>query len=77
LPRKRGRNFQPVVAEHHLAWLPTMEDHVPGAPLALLRRTSCGLARRQLQHGPNRGATGYIDQFVAGRSALLNQVHHG
>jgi hypothetical protein len=42
-----------------------------------LRGASCRLAGRQLQHGLDGGAAGYIDQFVTGQSALLDQIHHG
>jgi hypothetical protein len=70
-------DLQFAIAEHDLARLPAIEDHVPGASLALLRRTSCRLARRQLQHSLNGGASGYIDQFVTGQSALLDQIDHG
>ena len=37
----------------------------------------CRMARRQLQHSLNGGATGYVDQFVAGQTALLDQIDHG
>jgi hypothetical protein len=70
-------NLQFAVAEHHLARLPAIEDHLPGTPLALLRRTSCRLARRQLQYSLNRGPPGHVNQFVTGQSALLDQIHHG
>src|ERR1017187_3353043 len=70
-------DLQFAVAEHDLARLPAIEDHVPGASLALLRRTSCRLARRQLQHSLNGGTPGYIDQFVTGQPALLDQIDHG
>jgi hypothetical protein len=48
-----------------------MEDHIPDASLALLRRTSGCVARRQLKHSPNGCASGYVDQFVTGQTALF------
>ena len=43
----------PAAGLSDLARLLAIEDHVPGASLALLRRTSCRLAGRQLQHSLN------------------------
>src|SRR5208282_3607520 len=60
-----------------LARLMAMENHIPMAPSALLRRASCCLAGRQLQHRLDGGAASYIDQFVASQTALLDQIHHG
>src|SRR5208282_5844450 len=54
-----------------------MENHIPMAPSALLRRASCCLAGRQLQHRLDGGAASYIDQFVASQTALLDPIHHG
>jgi hypothetical protein len=54
-----------------------MENNLPVAAFALLGRASRRLAGRQLQHSIDGGAAGYVDQFVAGQTALLDQIHHG
>ena len=73
----RPLHFQLAVVQKHLAWLTTIKNHVAGAPLALLRRTSRGLDGRKLQHGLNGRSSGDVDQLVAGHLALLDQIHHG
>jgi hypothetical protein len=54
-----------------------MENNLPVAAFALLGRASRRLAGRQLQHSIDGGTAGYVDQFVAGKAALLDQIHHG
>src|SRR5664279_3478518 len=73
----RPLDFQLAIAEHHLAPLPAMENNLPVAAFALLGRASRRLAGRQLQHSIDGGTAGYVDQFVAGKAALLDQIHHG
>jgi hypothetical protein len=54
-----------------------MENSLSPAALALLRRTPGRMVGRKLQYRLDGGAAGYVDQFVAGKKALLDQIHHG
>jgi hypothetical protein len=65
-----------AVAERHLARLTAVKHHVGAAALALLRRSPGYLCGGQLQDGLNGGASGHVDQFVAGHLALLDQIDH-
>ena len=73
----RPIHFQLAILQKYLARLPTIEDDLGGSPFALLRRTSGGLHRRQLQNGLDGGSSGDVDQLAAGQLALLDQIHHG
>ena len=76
--RRRGRSTSSL-RSLSITWpgLPAIENHLAGAALALLRRASGRLAGRQMQYSLDGGAAGYVDQFVAGQTALLDQIHHG
>src|SRR5262249_14734304 len=59
-------------------WSNTIDDEAVcgAAAFALLERPSCHLLSRQLQDRLDRGASGNIDQLVAGPLALLDQIDH-
>src|ERR1019366_7922734 len=65
-----------AVAEHDLARLPTIENHAFRAAFALLLRASRYLRGGQLQHRLKDGASGDIDELIAGHPALLDQIYH-
>ena len=54
-----------------------MEDNLSAAALALLRRPPGRMVGRKLQYRLDGGAAGYVNQLVAGKTALLDQIHHG
>jgi hypothetical protein len=51
--------------------LMAIPNHPTGPILALLAWVR-HLLRRQLQHGLDRGTSGYINQIIAGASAVLD-----